>query len=62
VWSKIQLPNIVAEIKHLCIKGVLSYFGIKKKLEILHFKILKANKEVNDQIIYNYFYKIFLEY
>jgi hypothetical protein len=45
VWSKIQLPNIVAEIKHPCIKGVLSYFEIKKNLKYFTSKFLKLIKK-----------------
>ena len=36
VWSKIQLPNTISEIKHPCIKGVLNYFKIKHGIEIHH--------------------------
>ena len=36
VWSKIQLPNTISEIKHPCIKGVLNYFKIKNGIEIHH--------------------------
>jgi D-glycero-alpha-D-manno-heptose-7-phosphate kinase len=36
VWSEIQLPNTISEIKHPCIKGVLNYFKIKNGVEIHH--------------------------
>ena len=36
VWSKIQLPNTISEIKHPCIKGVLNHFKIKNGIEIHH--------------------------
>jgi D-glycero-alpha-D-manno-heptose-7-phosphate kinase len=42
VWSKIQLLNTIAEIKHPCVKGVLNYFKIKKGLEIYHLGDLPA--------------------
>lgn len=42
VWSKIQLPNTISEIKHPCIKGVLNYFKIKTGIEIHHLGDLPA--------------------
>ncbi len=42
VWSKIQLPNTISEIKHPCIKGVLNYFKIKNGVEIHHLGDLPA--------------------
>ena len=42
VWSKIQLPNTINQIRHPSIKGILNYFKIKEGIEIYHIGDLPA--------------------
>jgi D-glycero-alpha-D-manno-heptose-7-phosphate kinase len=42
VWSKIQLPNTINQIRHPSIKGILNYFKIKEGIEIHHIGDLPA--------------------
>lgn len=42
VWSKIELPNSLKEIKHPAIRHIINYLGIKDGLEIHHQADLPA--------------------
>ena len=42
VWSKIQLPNTINQIRHPSIKGILNYFKMKEGIEIHHIGDLPA--------------------
>ena len=42
VWSKIQLPNTINQIRHPSIRGILNYFKMKEGIEIHHIGDLPA--------------------